>query len=176
MFTNPDESVKSFELLPGMQVADLGAGSGSFVLVSAKMVGENGKVYAVDIQKELLPKIKREAEKEGYFNVEVIWGDVEKVGGSKLADSSIDVVIASNILFQVEDRESFIAEIKRVLKPNKGKVFVIDWQDSFGGIGPETKSVVSLDECKKIFTRDGFDFYKKFPTGPHHYGLAFKKK
>ena len=176
MFTNPSQTVNHFEILSGMRVADFGAGAGFFVLAAAPLLGENGRIYAVDIQKELLSKIKRDAENRGFFNVELIWGDAEKIGGTKLADNSLDVVIASNILFQVNSKESLIEEVKRVLKPGKGKVFVIEWRDSFGGLGPEPSFIVSPENSKALFLASGFEFYKSFPTGPHHYGLAFRKK
>jgi ubiquinone/menaquinone biosynthesis C-methylase UbiE len=175
MFTDPLKSVIHFEILPGMNVADLGSGAGSYTLPVAKLVGEHGRVYAVDIQKELLVSIKREARRNNLSNVEIIWGDVEKPGGTKLSDASVDVVIASSILFQVNDKKSFVKEIERILKKEKGKVFIIDWSDSFGGLGPETSAVVSRDACQNLFSEKGFEFYKEFPTGPHHYGLAFKK-
>ena len=177
MFTKPERNVERFELLPGFQVADLGAGSGFYVLAAAHLVGSNGRVYAVDIQKELLSKIKTDATNKHLMNVEVIWGDVEKVGGTRLADSSIDTVIASNILFQLEDKDSFIKEVRRILKPKKGKVFVIDWTDSFGGLGPETGAVISLASLKEMFLKNGFGVYKELKNvGDHHYGISFIKK
>ncbi|TSC61314.1 MAG: methylase [Parcubacteria group bacterium Gr01-1014_107] len=153
----------------------MGSGSGFYTMAAAKLVGEHGRVYAVDIQKELLITIKREAERQHLLNVEIIWGDVEKSGGTKLANSSVDTVIASNILFQLEDKESFTREVGRILKKGKGKVFIVDWLDAFGGLGPEPTAVVSPGGCKKLFLEEGFEFYKEFPTGPHHYGLAFRK-
>jgi len=176
MFTNPQKNIESFEILPGFQVADLGAGSGSYTIAAAKLVGEDGRVYAVDIQKELLSGIKNEAERRHLFNVEVIWGDVEKPGGTLLADSSIDIVIASNILFQTENKNSFLNEIKRILKPERGKVCVIDWIDSFGGLGPEPQAVVGSESCKEMFLGGGFVLYRTLAdVGAHHYGIIFRK-
>lgn len=175
-FTNPKKNVENFGIQPGFSVVDLGAGSGMYTIPAAKLVGEGGRVYAVDIQKELLSNIKKEASKENLFNVEVIWGDVEKNGGTRLSDNSIDIAIASNILFQLEDKETFLREIKRILKPGKGKVCVIDWSDSFGGLGPPLKDVVSFEMCKDMFLRSGFELNRTLSdVGAHHYGLIFTK-
>ena len=57
-------------------------------------------------------------------------GDVEKIDGTKIEDNTIDVAIASNILSQVENKNDFILEIKRILKP-KGRVLLVDWSDVF---------------------------------------------
>ena len=69
-----------------MHVADLGAGSGHYTLAAAKKVGESGRVYAIEVQKDLLTRIKNLAQTEHINNVEVIWGDVENRGGTKLKD------------------------------------------------------------------------------------------
>lgn len=176
MFTNPQKNAESFQLMPGMYVADFGAGSGFYIFTCSPMVGENGKIYAVDIQKDVLSTISNEADKKNLHNVEVIWGDLEKVGGSRLSDNSLDFVIASNILFQIESKESFIKEVKRVLKPGKGRVAVIDWRDSFGGLGPENNAVVSKDVCKNLFLSSGFELDREVSdSGAHHYGLIFRK-
>ncbi|MEK7551890.1 MAG: methyltransferase domain-containing protein [Patescibacteria group bacterium] len=176
MFTNPQKNVERFEIMPGYKVADLGSGAGFYVLSAARLVGDSGRVYAVDIQKELLSKTKTDATSKHLTNVEVIWGDVEKIGGTRLADSSIDTVIASNILFQLEDKDSFIKEVNRILKPKKGKAYIIDWADSFGGLGPENSAVVSLASSKEMFLKNGFEVYKELKdVGDHHYGISFKK-
>jgi SAM-dependent methyltransferase len=62
----------------GMEIADLGAGSGFYTIAAAKALISTGRVYAVDAQKDLLTKIKNNAVSQGLYNVEVIWGDIEK--------------------------------------------------------------------------------------------------
>jgi len=176
MFTNPQKNVEIFGLVSGMQVADLGAGSGFYSLAAAKLVGENGKIYAVDVQKELLSKLKKEAEEKDINNIEIVWGNVEEANGTRLADSSMDAVIASNILFQMADKSVFIKEIWRILKPQKGKAYIIDWADSFGGLGPQPESVVNAKTAKEIFSKQGFELERELSNvGMHHYGLIFKK-
>ena len=61
MFTDPQKNIKELGLTPGMHIADLGAGSGFYVLEAAKRVGDKGRVYAVDVQKDILQKIKNRA-------------------------------------------------------------------------------------------------------------------
>ncbi len=175
MFTNPQKNIERLQILPGMKVADLGSGPGEYSLPASLMVGESGRVYAIDVQKEILSDLKFRARERHLSNLEVIWGDVEKVGGTRLADNSIDIAIASNILFQVQDKETFLSEVHRILKEG-GRVFLIDWLDSFGGLGPEEKSVISPEKAKELFARQGFVLDRVFSDiGDHHYGLVFKK-
>ena len=64
MFIDPQNNIKQFNLSPGMKVADVGAGSGFNSFAAAKEVGEKGIIYAIDIQKDLLSKIKMNPGKE----------------------------------------------------------------------------------------------------------------
>ena len=174
MFANPQENLEKLGLSDGAIVADLGAATGHYALLAAQMVGE-GKVYAVDVQKDLLDKLKNEANRQHITNVEVIWGNIEKVGGTKIKDASCDVAIASNVFFQIEDREGFAKEVARILKPT-GRLFFIEWLDSFGGIGPTAQTVVKPATAKDFFEQHGFVIDRDVPVGSHHYGLVIRKK
>lgn len=172
-FSNPEENIKQFNLESGMLVADFGAGGGGYTIPSAKVVGRHGTVYAIDIQQEILSRIKNTANREGLENVEVIWGNVEELGGSGLKDKTVDAIIVSNILFLVEDKDGLVQEISRVLKQN-GKVLVVDWKDSFNGLGPKTESIVLLREVKELFKKHNLSLKLEIQAGAHHYGAIFK--
>ena len=175
MFSDPAKNIEKFSLSQGMFVADFGAGSGFYTMSAAKAVGGKGRVYAIDIQKELIQKIKNQANTEHLSNIEIIWGDVEKVGGSKMRDGSVDAVIIANILFQIAEKNNICLEAKRILK-NGGRALVVDWLDSFGGLGPRQSDVFSPSAAKEIFQKNGFALDKEFGAGEHHYGLIFKKQ
>jgi precorrin-6B methylase 2 len=70
----------------GMKVVDLGAGSGFYTIEAAKLVRSGGRVYAVDVQQDLLAKLKNSAALAGLRNIEVVWGNIEKIGGTKLRE------------------------------------------------------------------------------------------
>lgn len=175
MFSNPTRNIQQLGLISGMHIADFGAGSGFYSMSLAEEVGDNGKVYAIDVQKDLLQKIKNEAKTRGVSNLEIIWGNVEKIGGTKMEDNSVDVVVIANMLFQAEDKNSVCAEAKRILKIG-GRTLVVDWLDSFGGLGPTKENVFLLSSAKDLFKKNGFVFDKEFDAGDHHYGLIFKKQ
>lgn len=178
MFANPHENLEKFGLSAGSVVADLGAGTGHYATAAAKMVKGlemEGKVYAIDVQKDLLDRLKNEAHREKLNNIEIIWGNVEKVGGTKLKDASVDVVIASNLFFQVEDKEGFAKEVHRILK-STGRLFFIEWSDSFGGIGPHKDAVVTESQARSFFEKNGFVVDRDVSVGSHHYGLVIRKK
>jgi ubiquinone/menaquinone biosynthesis C-methylase UbiE len=174
MFSDPKRVIEQFMIGEGSRVADLGAGSGAYALAAAQATGPDGLVYAVEVQKDLLPRIQNSAKALGLRNVEVIWADAEPFGGTKLRDGSVDAAIAANILFQVEDRDAFAQEAKRILKP-RGKLLLVDWSGSFGGAGPEPAAVVSAGDGRKLFERFGFAHERDIAAGAHHWGMVLRK-
>lgn len=157
-----------------MQVADVGCGVGHYVFALADELQGEGKIYGIDVRKNVLEKVASEAREKGFSNIEIIWGDAEKEGGTRLADDSMDAVVASNIFFQAEDKEGLAKEIARITSP-EGEVLIIDWMNSFGGLGPTEEDIVSSEEVKKICEPYALVFQKEHKTGAHHYELLFKK-
>lgn len=170
MFTDPLKNLKTLGLKEDNIVADLGAGTGYYSIAAGAFVPK-GKVYAVEVQKDFLETIKGKARDAHLNNVEIIWGNVEKIGGTKIGDSVVDVVIASNILFQVEDKDKFIEEIKRILKP-KGRALLIDWSEaSIMG----TTAIISKNKAREMFEKNGFILEREIDAGDHHYGMILIK-
>ena len=174
MFSDPDNNIKQFALGPGMQVADFGSGSGFYSLAAAKAVAPTGKVFAIDIQKDLLEKLKNGARQNHISNIDIVWGDLEHLGGTKLRENSLDAIIIANLLFQMENKDALCLEAKRVLRPN-ARVLVIDWANSFGGIGPQEKDVVTKMKMTSLFQDHGFKLDREISAGAEHYGLIFRK-
>jgi ubiquinone/menaquinone biosynthesis C-methylase UbiE len=174
MFSDPSHNVEQFDLQSGMTVADFGTGSGHYAFAAARAVGDKGKVYAIDVQKTLLEKLKRDAVTLRIHNVEIIWADIEKHGATKLRDGSVDAAIIANLLFQVEKKDDFLTEVNRVLKP-KGRVLVIDWHDSFGGMGPNHEHIISVSKAKSLFEAAGFVHERDIRAGEHHWGIILRK-
>jgi ubiquinone/menaquinone biosynthesis C-methylase UbiE len=104
--------------------------------------------------------------------VEIIWGDIEKSGGTKLRDGIVDVAIASNVLFQVQDKEQFILEIKRILK-QKGRVLLIDSSTASFLVG--SNMAISKEKAREMFEKKGFVFERDINAGEHHYGMILMK-
>lgn len=173
-FADPRTNLQILNLSSGMTVVDFGSGVGAYALAAATMVAPEGKVYAVEIQKDLLETLKREASSKNIQNIDVIWGDIEQAGGVGLADNTADVVIISNVLFQAKSMYTLALEAKRLLKSG-GRIMVIDWSESFGGVGPLPSDVVLTEDVKKTFGSAGLAFSSEFLAGDHHYGLIFAK-
>jgi ubiquinone/menaquinone biosynthesis C-methylase UbiE len=173
-FLNPEEIAKKLPLEEGLVVADFGAGTGSFAIPVAKRVGMSGRVYAVEVNKDLAAAVKVAATREKLSNVEIIWGDIEAPNGTKLANSSVGLVILSNVLFQVENKEAAVKEAHRILK-TRGYALVLDWKESFGGLGPRPEDIMQGEAVKKLFLNSGFSLYNELEAGEYHYAYLFQK-
>ncbi len=171
MFTDPNKNLKALGIHNNDIVVDLGAGTGFYSILAAGMA-HNGKVYAIDAVKDFLATIRNKAKDKKLSNLETILGNIEKLGGTKVGDDMADVVIVSNVLFEVEDKITFVKEIYRILKKN-GRVLLIDWEpdSSLVSVGV----AVSKDEALRLFTANGFVLSTDIDAGDHHYGMILVK-
>lgn len=179
-FLEPEKIVRYFDLEKGDHVADFGAGHGFFTIPMAQIVGGNGKVYAIDIQKSTLDIIRAKAKVEHLLNIEPIWADLDEPRGSRLKDDFIDFVIVANILFQAEKKDMIMREAHRILRQG-GRLAVIEWDLPENieilkyRVGPPPDLRINKETVKNLALQTGFKLDNEFGAGSHHYGLLFKK-
>ena len=97
------------------RILDFGCGSGAYAIPAAKLVGEKGKVYALDKNAGALETLKESARKEGSENIETILSSDLKIC---LEAESADVVLLYDVIHLIEDRARLFMEIYRILKPD----------------------------------------------------------
>ncbi len=107
---------------PGQTVADIGCGRGYFTVPMAKMVGEDGRVIAIDLQTEMLAALKRRAARQSLqHRIHYHLAQPERIG---LAEP-VDFVLAFWMVHEVKEPAAFLAEIKRMLKPD-GRFLMVE--------------------------------------------------
>ena len=114
----PNKIIKRSGIKQGMKILDLGCGSGAFTPLLARATGEQGKVYAIDIQPGMLQQLERKlakAENQDIKNVEI---KQVSAYGLPFEDGSIDLAFMVAALQEISDRGRALQEIKRVLKPD----------------------------------------------------------
>lgn len=175
------ELIDPFKLLetagigPGMKVVDCGCGTlGHYVFPAAQLVGAEGRVYAVDILKSVLNDIESRIKMEGLNNIETIWGDLERAGGVRLPDGSLDIVLVINNLSLSRQRPALMKECLRLAKPG-GRVVVVDWRLDAPAIGTPLASRLAPEETRKLTEAFGLVLLKPFTPGRFHYGFLFMK-
>jgi|SRR5215471_11641617 len=117
-----DEVLARLKLKPGMLVADIGAGSGLFARPLAKAVGSNGKVYAVDIQQDLLDYINKRSAEEKITNIQTVLGGFDD---PKLPVRTIDLAFINDVLHHIQNRAVYLKALAGYLKPG-GRIALIE--------------------------------------------------
>jgi len=154
-----------------VNIADFGCGYGTFTIPAAKLIA--GKIYAFDIEPEMVKAVKEKAKKSNLKNVEAILRDFISEG-SGLKDASVDYVFLFNVL-HLEKPEQLLKEAYRILKLG-GKVGIIHWNyDAKTPRGPPMDIRPRPDQSRSWAESVGFIFEQKFNLKPYHYGLILRK-
>lgn len=159
----------------GQKIGELGCGNfGYFVFPVARLVGERGKVFAIDILKGTLEEIKKRALSENIKQIETVWSNLEIFKGTKIESSSLDSALIINTLHQSNKKTEMIREAVRLLK-NGGKLLIIEWKNIDSPLGPNMSTRINKDRIKEVAPRLGLSLSSDFEAGPYHYGLIFNK-
>jgi predicted methyltransferase len=137
----PDQIMDALNIADGSTVADIGAGAGWFTIRLARRVGPRGKVYAQDVQREMLDAIRRRVAKEGLESVETRLG---KGSDTSLPSSALDAVLVVDVYPEVEDRITFLRNLGASLKPN-GRIGIVNYKPGKGGPGPAPDEGLRVD-------------------------------
>jgi ubiquinone/menaquinone biosynthesis C-methylase UbiE len=170
-FFRPTETLKLLGLAgTALDVADFGCGYGTFTIPAARIV--RGKVYAIDIEPEMLETVERKARKEGLNNVVPMHRDLMSEG-SGLEDLSVDYVIIFNILHG-EEPENLLKEAFRVLSLG-GRVGIIHWNYDEKVSGLPLNIKPRATDCRRWAESVGFGFEQEFDLKPYHFGIVMRK-
>lgn len=173
-FLNPTQILSQLDIKEGMTVADLGCGSGFLTLVSAKLVGTEGVVYAVDIQKSVISELRSKIKLYALRNIKPIRANLEILGQTKIADESVDFTLIVHVLHQTNKRKEILKEAKRMLK-FKGKALIIDWKKTATPIGPPVKIRVDKETVRQEAEEIGLKYLNDIKTDEYHFGFLMEK-
>ncbi len=139
MWQRPDDVIAHLTLAPGARVADIGAGEGYFVPYLAEAVGETGRVYAVDVEADIVEGLAEEFGERG--NVTAVLGEYED---PLLPDGEIDVVLLVNTYHHIQDRIAYFERLQTDLAPG-GRLAIVEPNKALAGffalfVEPEHRS------------------------------------
>jgi len=170
-FLNPEKVIEELDLRDNMIAVDFGSGAGGWAIPLAKKL-EEGKVYSIDVQEEMLSALKSRAAIENILNIETIVCDLENPEKLELVDNFFDIILMTNLFFQIKNKKKVLREAQRILKKG-GQILVVDWKKE-SALGPREGKVTD-EEIKKIAENLGLELKKEFEAGEYHYGLVFTK-
>jgi predicted methyltransferase len=129
----PEKVVQALAIKPGERIADLGSGGGYFTFRLSQAAGASGKVYAVDVDKDLLEDLAERAKKDGYRNVEAVLAKYD----DPLLPEPVDLIFTTNVYHHIEGRAKYFSDAARYLRAG-GRIAIVDfngkhWSATFMG-------------------------------------------
>jgi ubiquinone/menaquinone biosynthesis C-methylase UbiE len=166
-FIQPETLLKQLTISAGISVADFGCGSGYFSLAFARAVGKEGHVYALDILPSALEAVASHAKIENLPQLSVKRANLEKENGSGLPPESIDFVVLKDILFQNNNKEVVLHEVRRILRSG-GQALLVEWNTKDASVGPEIKLRFPKEALLQLIANTGFTVKRELEAGEFH--------
>lgn len=167
---NPEKILKEIGLRKGTVFVDVGCGDGFFTLLAARALGEQGIVYAVDVDAESIERLKAKAEEQHLTNIRVKVAAAEETVFCK---TCADVVFYSMVLHDFKDPAQVLRNAKKMLKPS-GTLVDLDWKKMQMPFGPPVDIRLSEQQASKLITQAGFTVESPKEAGPYHYFMIAK--
>lgn len=162
-------------LKKGMKVADMGCGrTGHFVFSAARIVGDSGMVYAVDVLKDVLNAISSRVRTHALNNIQIIWSDIEIINKTPIPPKSLDICFFMNVMSGLKNKQAALEESARLLKDD-GQLVVVDWFKKLATLGPSDEELVDPKKFAEIAVLCGLKLVQNILVSDYHYCLIFKK-
>jgi ubiquinone/menaquinone biosynthesis C-methylase UbiE len=162
---NPENVLAEIGLKSGMTFADIGCGQGFFTIPAAKIVGDNGKVYASDISEINIQKLREKVDAAGLTNVIMETGKAEDL---ILCDACADIVFFGIVLHDFENPSKVLTNAHSMLKKT-GKLVDLDWKKEPTGLGPPLHIRFSEEKAIQLIESSGFHVQLTKKSGLYHY-------
>jgi ubiquinone/menaquinone biosynthesis C-methylase UbiE len=167
---HPKLNLESIGLGAGMVFMDIGCGYGFFTIPAAQIVGEQGKVYAVDVSASAINRLKREAAEKGLKNVTAIVGAAEE---TVFCNECADFVFYSIVLHDFRDPAKVLQNAMHMLKPT-GTLVNLDWKKKRLPIGPPMSIRFSEEQASNLIKQAGFHIQTVKDAGSNFYVVTAK--
>lgn len=166
---NASESMRKLGLKPGMVVCDLGCGNGYWTLPMARKVGEEGKVYAVDIQREMLQKLRQRADRYSVKNIQPVLGAIDD---PKIPENEIDLLLMVDVYHEFSHPESMLWEIRRSLTPT-GVIALLEYREEDPTVPIKPLHKMSKRQILKEYQANGLKLVREYNELPWQHLMFF---
>jgi ubiquinone/menaquinone biosynthesis C-methylase UbiE len=168
----PDEVIAAMGLKDGDVVADIGSGSGYFARRMARAVAPGGKVYAVDIQREMLLILRGRMEEEGLTNIVLVLGENDD---PKLPPGSMDWILLVDTYHELQQPKAMLAKMREALKPD-GRVALLEYRlEGLTAVHIKEDHRMSPEQVMREWTPAGFRLVEKLEFLPTQHFFIFEK-
>ncbi len=167
---NPEAILADIGLQPGQVFADLGCGDGFFAVPAARMVGEAGRVIALDISREPVEMLRERAEREGLGNIELTVAPAEK---TVLCEACCDFIFFGIDLHDFAYPKLVLKNARIMIKPD-GRLVDVDWKKVETPMGPPLSIRFDEDKAAGLMVEAGFEILEARQLPPWHYLIIAK--
>jgi arsenite methyltransferase len=168
----PDEVIAALNLKNGEALADIGAGSGYFSFRFAQKVGVSGRIYAVDVNPDMILYMNRRIRDLEMKNVTTV---LSAPDDSLLLNSSVNRFFVCNTWHHVQNRPQYLARMKKILKQG-GQIIVIDYKKEDLPVGPPPEMKMRREDVIQEMESNGFKLSREHTFLPYQYFLIFVPK
>ena len=168
----PDKALDELKIPKGATVADIGAGVGYMTWRMAERVGPKGRVYANDIQPQMLDQLQKNMRERHITNVEPVLGEPDD---PKLPQGHMDLVLMVDVYHEFTHPQQMLRHIRESLKPD-GRLVLLEYRAEDPNVPILKLHKMTVDQVKAELQPEGFRFDKVIETLPRQHILIFKKK
>jgi 2-polyprenyl-3-methyl-5-hydroxy-6-metoxy-1,4-benzoquinol methylase len=162
--------LKALNVQPGQVVCDMGCGNGFYTLQLARLVGEKGRVLAVDIQPEMLSLLNERAKKENIKNIEPILGTVVD---PKLPEGQLDMILLVDVYHEFSHPEHMLQAMRKSLKP-KGRLVLVEFRLEDPEVPIKLLHKMSKEQILKELPPNGYNLVEQFDKLPWQHVMFFE--
>jgi ubiquinone/menaquinone biosynthesis C-methylase UbiE len=166
---SPDEAIRVLKIPAGASVADIGAGSGYMTVRLAAQVGPSGRVYANDVQPQMIEILRRRLEKQKIANVVLVQGAVDD---PRLPAAVVDLAIMVDVYHELSQPQLMLRHIRESLKPG-GRLVLLEYRKEDPSIPIRLEHKMSVKEAKLEVEAEGYVLSKVDESLPWQHILIF---
>ena len=168
----PEKALDALEIKPGSVVGDVGAGVGYFTEKLARRVGPNGKVYANDIQPEMLVQLRKNMAKLGIGNVQTVVGAEDD---PHLPANTLDLILLVDVYHEFSKPQAMLRHMRESLKPG-GRLVLLEYRKEDPNVPIREEHKMTVKQVRSELEPEGFRFDKVIETLPQQHILIFRTR
>ena len=165
----PDKAIAALEISPGATVADVGAGSGYMTVRLAAAVGSTGRVYATDVQPEMIEKLTARVKAANLQNVTPI---ISATDDPRLPEGAIDLILMVDVYHELAAPQRMLQQLKRALKPS-GQLVLLEYRKEDPSIPIREEHKMTVGDAKAEIEAEGYRLASVIETLPRQHILIF---
>ena len=167
----PSKAIEALDIKTGQVVADVGAGSGYYTVRLAGRVGASGKVFATDIQPQMLALVRQRVVSDRLTQVEVVQATATDCG---LPANQLDLILMVDVYHELASPQAVLRQLRAALKPD-GRLVLIEFRKESAWVPIREEHKMSVKEARMELESEGYRFERVIDVLPWQHILVFRR-